>query len=569
MLGRYIPILRWGRHYSTETFGRDLMAAVIVTIMLIPQSLAYALLAGLPPEIGLYASILPLVGYAIFGSSTSLAVGPVAVVSLMTASALGRLSLEGADYVSAAIMLALLSGGILLLMGLFRLGFIANFLSHPVIAGFITASGLIIATSQLGGLLGIRSEGHALPELVLSLAANIASINPYTLAVGAASLAALIWIRTSLKGQLSRLGLRSGLANLIVRAGPVLVVLGSIAASAAFDLSSRGVAVVGDVPQGLPLLAVPGIDLGLMANLLVPAFIISIVGFVESISVAQTLAARKRERIDPDQELLGLGAANIAAAIGSGYPVTGGFARSVVNHDAGAATPAAGAFTAIGIALATLLLTPFLALLPKATLAATIVVAVLALVDLSILGKTWRYSRADFIAVALTLVGTLLVGVEIGISLGVAASILIFLYRTSKPHMAIVGRVSGTEHFRNIKRHTVETTPGIVSLRVDESLYFANARFLEDAIYEIVAQQPELRHVVLMCPAVNAIDMSALESLETINDRLLTLGVSLHLSEVKGPVMDRLKRSHFLEALTGRVFLSQHEAITTLSGPAR
>lgn len=566
MLEKYVPILNWGSRYSRHKFGRDFLAAVIVTIMLIPQSLAYALLAGLPPEVGLYASILPLVAYGIFGSSTSLAVGPVAVVSLMTAAAIGRIAQEGtADYASAAVVLALLSGGILALMGLFRLGFIANFLSHPVISGFITASGLIIATSQVGGLLGISSTGHAMPELMVSIVENWGQFNPYTFVVGAASLAALIWVRVGMRRTLVAAGLSAGVAMFAVRAAPVVVVLLAIVASAVFDLGTKGVALVGAVPQGLPLFSLPNLDLDLVSALIGPALIISIVGFVESISVAQTLAAKKRERIDPDRELVGLGAANVASAIGSGFPVTGGFARSVVNHDAGAATPAAGMFTAVGIAIATLVLTPFLALLPKATLAATIVVAVLALVDFSILKKSWTYSRADFLAVATTLAGTLIFGVEAGISLGVAASLLVFFYRSSRPHMAIVGRVPGTEHFRNINRHDVRTDPHILALRVDESLYFANARYLEERIASEISSRPEITQVILMCPAINAIDMSALESLEAINIRLTEQGIGLNLSEVKGPVMDRLKRTDFLDHLNGEVFLSHHDAVAALS----
>lgn len=561
------PILDWGRSYNRGKFGSDLVAAVIVTIMLIPQSLAYALLAGLPPEMGLYASILPLIAYAIFGTSTALAVGPVAVISLMTAAAVGRIAAEGsADYASAAILLAFISGVMLMGMGLLKLGFVANFLSHPVISGFITASGIIIATSQIGGLLGIATHGHAMPELIGSILANIADINLYTLAVGAGALAMLVWMRVGLKPLLVGIGVPRSLATVLVRAGPVLVVFLTIGAAAVFDLGDKGVALVGAVPQGLPLLSAPNFSIEMISALLVPAFIISIVGFVESVSVAQTLAAKRRERIDPDQELIGLGASNIAAGFGGGYPVTGGFARSVVNFDAGAATPAAGAFTAIGIAVATLALTPFLALLPKATLAATIVIAVLTLVDFKILKRTLDYSRADFTAVALTLGGTLIFGVEVGIALGVAASILIFLYRSSKPHTAIVGQVPGTEHFRNVSRHNVETHPEIISIRVDESLYFANARFLEDKIYGLVADNKALKHVVLMCPAVNIIDMSALESLEAINARLDDLGITFHLSEVKGPVMDKLQNSHLLKALTGSVFLSQHQAIQTLTG---
>ena len=565
-LKTFFPILDWGARYDRQTLTSDLIAAVIVTIMLIPQSLAYALLAGLPPEVGLYASVLPLVAYAIFGTSTALAVGPVAVISLMTAAAIGRVAVEGtADYASAAIVLALLSGVMLTLMGLLRLGFIANFLSHPVISGFITASGLIIATSQIGGLLGIRTEGHAMPELIMSIWANIGAINMDTVAVSVVALALLLWIRLDLRNWLARFGLPKGVANVIGRTGPVFVVFLTMAWSALADLGSRGVALVGQVPQGLPLLSLPSFNLDTVQALLLPALIISVVGFVESISVAQTFAAKRRERIDPNRELVGLGAANIAAGLGGGYPVTGGFARSVVNFDAGAATPAAGAFTAIGIAAATLLLTPFLALLPKATLAATIVIAVLTLVDFSMLKRSWAYSRADFAAVAITLVGTLLLGVEVGISLGVGASILIFLYRSSQPHAAIVGQVPGTEHYRNVKRHKVDTQPGTLSIRVDESLYFANARYLEDFVLSQVAADPSVKHVVLLCSAVNAIDMSALESLETIHRQLGDQGVRLHLSEVKGPVMDRLAGTDFLAHLSGGVHLSQHQAIQTIA----
>lgn len=568
-LKTYFPILDWSRRYNRSSLTSDLIAAVIVTIMLIPQSLAYALLAGLPPEVGLYASILPLIAYAVFGTSNALAVGPVAVISLMTAAAVGRVAAEGSgDYASAAIVLAMLSGLILVGLGLFRLGFVANFLSHPVISGFITASGIIIATGQLGGLLGIPTQGSAMPELVLSILENLSNINFLTLAVGAGSLLLLYVFRKHLRPWLRRLGINDGFATLIVRAGPVLVVLLAMASAALFDLKASGVALVGDVPQGLPLLSLPRLDLPLIQQLLLPALIISIVGFVESVSVAQTLAAKRRERIEPNQELIGLGASNIAAAIGGGYPVTGGFARSVVNFDAGAATPAAGAFTAVGIAVATIVLTPFLALLPKATLAATIVLAVLSLVDFSILRKAYAYSKADFAAVAITLFATLALGVEVGISLGVAASILVFLYRSSKPHAAIVGQVPGTEHYRNIKRHKVHTVPGILSIRVDESLYFANARYLEDLVYAQAAANPELEHVILMCSAVNAIDMSALESLEAINLRLADLGVHFHLSEIKGPVMDHLAETDFLKHLNGQVFLTQHQAVQSLTAGA-
>jgi SulP family sulfate permease len=416
-LARYLPVLQWGRDYDRDTLTSDLVAAVIVTIMLIPQSLAYALLAGLPPEMGIYASIAPIILYAIFGTSRALAVGPVAVVSLMTAAAVGRIAEVGStDYITAAITLAFLSGVFLLAMGVLRLGFLANFLSHPVIAGFITASGIIIAASQLKHVLGISASGHNLYELLVSLVEHLGGTNLITLAIGAGSAAFLFWVRKGLKPLLIGTGMNARLADIIAKAGPVLAVAVTTLLAWGLDLGAQGVKLVGDVPQGLPPLTLPSFSMDLWTSLIGSAVLISIIGFVESVSVAQTLAAKKRQRIKPDQELIGLGAANVGAAFTGGFPVTGGFSRSVVNFDAGAETPAAGAFTAVGLAIASLALTPLIAYLPIATLAATIIVAVLSLVDFSILKKTWAYSRADFAAVAITILATLLLGVEIGVS---------------------------------------------------------------------------------------------------------------------------------------------------------
>ncbi len=565
---RYLPILEWSRSYDRDTLTSDLVAAVIVTIMLIPQSLAYALLAGLPAEMGLYASILPLVAYAIFGTSRALAVGPVAVVSLMTAAAIGNLGLtDPAQYALAAVTLAFISGAILTVMGVFHLGFLANFLSHPVIAGFITASGVLIASSQLKHLLGVEAHGHTLFTIWGDLFAHQHLVNPITLTIGVLTTAFLFWVRKGLKPLLLATGMKPRLADILAKAGPVAAVVVTTLAVWIFDLENKGVAIVGAVPMGLPPLTAPSFSWDLWSQLFISAVLISIIGFVESVSVAQTLAAKKRQRILPDQELIGLGTSNIAAAVTGGYPVTGGFARSVVNFDAGAETPAAGAFTAVGILLAALLLTPLLFFLPKATLAATIIVAVLSLVDFSILTKAWGYSRVDFAAVAATIFLTLGFGVEMGVSAGVVLSIALHLFKTSRPHVAEVGLVPGTQHFRNIHRHNVETAPHLVTLRIDESLYFANARFLEDYVYNRISCDEPIKHVVLMCSAVNEIDMSALESLEAINQRLGELGISLHLSEVKGPVMDRLQRSHFLDELTGQVYLSQYDAWRVLTRP--
>jgi len=564
-LAHYLPVLDWGRRYDRNTLTNDLVAAAIVTIMLIPQSLAYAMLAGLPPEIGLYASILPIIAYAAFGTSRALAVGPVAVVSLMTLAAASSVAAPGsAQYIAAALILALLSGLILIAMGVLRLGFLGNLLSHPVVSGFITASGLIIATSQLKSILGVTAGGEALPELIHSLASHAADTNMPTLIIGVLATALLFWVRKGLKPLLMRLGLSARPADLIAKAGPIAAVALSTLAVILFDLEAQGVKVVGAIPQSLPPFSVPLVDLALWRQLAVPALLISIIGFVESASVAQTLAAKKRQRIDPDQELIGLGAANVAAAFSGGYPVTGGFARSVVNFDAGAETPAAGAFTAIGILVAALFLTPLLHSLPIATLAATIIVAVLSLVDFKTPRAIWRFSKPDFAAWAVTVGVTLSAGVEPGVISGVVLSLALYVWRASRPHAAIVGRVPGTEHFRNVKRHQVITDPRVLTIRIDESLTYLNARWLEEFVLEQVAEHSQIQHLILMCSAVNAIDASALESLEAINHRLADAGVQLHLSEVKGPVMDALERSPLLCALTGRIHLSQNAAFAEL-----
>jgi SulP family sulfate permease len=561
-----VPMWTWARQYKRATLASDLVAALIVTVMLIPQSLAYAMLAGLPPEVGLYASVAPLVLYAVLGTSRVLAVGPVAVVSLMTAAAIGEQAALGVhSYWAIAITLAFMSGVMLLLMGFLRLGFLANFLSHPVISGFISASGLLIAASQLKTLMGVKAEGHNFVELVGALVGQVTNIHALTLALGLAATAFLFWVRKGLKPLLQGWGLGATTADMIAKAGPVAAIVVTTVATWALGWHTQGLKIVGTVPQGLPPLTLPLWDLALWKDLALPALLISVVGFVESVSVGQTLAAKRRQRIEPDQELVALGASNVGAALTGGFPVTGGFARSVVNFDAGAQTPAAGVFTAVGLLLASLLLTPALYYLPQATLSATIIVAVLSLVDLDVLRRTWVYSRTDFVAALSTLLATLVVGVEVGLVVGVGVSLALFLYRTSRPHIAEVGLVPGTEHFRNVLRHAVQTRPQLVTLRVDESLYFANARALEDRVNDAVAEHPELAHLVLQCSAINDIDASALESLEAIEQRLRDAGIALHLSEVKGPVMDRLKKTHFLEHLSGQVFLTQFQAVRALT----
>lgn len=569
MPDRLLPALQWGRQYDRGKLVSDLLAAVIATVMLIPQSLAYAMLAGLPPEAGLYASILPPVGYALFGSSRVLAVGPVAVVSLLTFAALEGFAPPGSpEFIAAAVVLAALSGAMLTAVGLLRLGFLANLLSHPVISGFIAAAAVLIAVSQLKHIAGVEAHGDLLVQMLRSLMAQLPAVNPPTMIIGLIAIAFLLWARISLQPLLVRAGLNNRLSDMLSKASVMFSVIVSTVAVSALGLHQLGVNVVGAVPRGLPPLALPTFDPKLWLALVPAAGLVSIVGFVESVSVARTLAARRRQRIGEDQELIGLGVANLAAAVSSGYPVSGSFSRSAINLDAGAVTPMAGVFTGAGILATTLFFTPLFHNLPQAVLAATVIVAVLSLVDVKELKRTFVYSKGDFAAAAMTILVVLGVGVEPGIVAGVLLSIVLFVWRTSRPHMAIVGVVPGTEHFRNILRHKVITSETVLSVRVDESLYFVNARYLEDRIQALVAERPALQHLVLMCSAINFIDASGLESLKTIAGRLDAAGIEFHLSEVKGPVMDKLKRSDFFEHLTGEVFLSQHAAIEKLDPAA-
>ncbi|MDA0280762.1 MAG: sulfate permease [Proteobacteria bacterium] len=564
-ISQYLPILRWGRYYDKAKLIDDSMAAVIVAIMLVPQALALALVAGLPPQVGLYASIFGLAIYALFGTSNTLSVGPVAVLSLMTAAALAKLGIsDPSQLVAAAMTLAFLSGVFLLLLGLMRLGFMANFLSHPVISAFITASAILIGLSQVQHLLGTTSSGQNIIELLASLGGSMDEINWITVSLGLASIAIIVWCRTGLASLLTKMGLGGRLVTSISRSGPVIVALLTGVLCYVFRLDQQGVQLLGVVPAGLPGLTVPDFSLGLIRDLFWSAVLLSIIGFVESVSVAQTLAAKRREQIELDQELIGLGAANIAVSFSGGFPVCGGFSRSVVNFDAGAATPAAGLMTAVLIACVALMFMPILYWLPKVALASIILVAVYPLLDFSALGKSWQYSKADFVAVSITLFLTLLVGVEIGIASGVLASILMHLYKTSQPHVAVIGRVAGTEHFRNVERHDVETFDNILSIRIDESLYFANTRFLEELIFSLMAKKPKLEHVILMCTAVNAVDMSALQTLEKINRTLSEIGIKLHLSEVKGPIMDKLIKTTLFANLSGSNYLSHNLAVEDL-----
>ena len=558
-LAKVIPASGWLKDYDRHDLLSDGIAGTIVAIMLVPQAMAYAMLAGLPPEVGLYASVVPLFLYALLGSSRTLAVGPVAIVSLIVAGAVASYDIAHAPFVAAA--LAFMSGAMLVVAGLLRLGFLVNFISHPVISGFSSGAALIIGVSQLKALLGIDVPGGSLGAQVGHIATGLDAIHMQTLALGVIAIAALVaWPRGFSKSNGSNV--RSALA----RSGPLVVVVFSTAVVWLFGLETAGIDIVGEIPQGLPPFNLPVWDTGLWTDLIETAAVIAIVGYMESVAIAKTLAVRRRQRIEPNQELIGLGVANLGSAVTGGYPVTGGLSRSVVNFNAGARSPMSSVVSALLVLFVAIALTPLLHYLPKATLAAVIVVAVASLIDIRAFRDTWRYDKADTGALFVTVVAVVSAGVEAGLLVGVGVSLALHVYRTSRPHVAFVGRVPGTEHFRNVERHKVETTPGILAVRIDESLYFSNTRFLEDTLTEAVIKHQDVEHVVLVCSAVNAIDSSALETLKDLIEELREVGVTLHLAEVKGPMMDRLVRVAFVDRLApGRVFLSTQEAVSCLS----
>jgi SulP family sulfate permease len=542
-------MLQWLRQYRRALLPGDIGAGIVVAMMIIPQGMAYALVAGLPPVVGLYASILPPVLYALFGSSMTQSVGPMAIVSLMTAAALAPLAAPGSGlYLVLAAQLALMSGLVLLACGLLRIGFLANFFSRPVMSGFTIGSAVVIALGQVDALLGAGFPQVHAPSALL----------------GIGSLALLVLARAWLAALLRRFGLAPGAADIGARLAPMVVVIGATVLVAALDLGAAGIRTTGPVPAGLPVLNL-ATSSGHWRALLQPALLIGFMIFLISMSAAQTLALKRQEKLHSNYELIGLGAANIGSALTGGLPVTGSISRSAVNFSAGANTPLASILTSALLALALVAPTGWLALLPLPTLAATIIVAVFGMLELSTLRTAWRYDRADALALLATAGGVLAMGVEAGVIIGVVLSMGTLIWRASRPHIAVLGRIAGSEHFRNIERHAAETAPGVLMLRVDSGLFFGNVDAVNTRIEEELQMRPATRHLVLVLSAVNSIDTSALFALAELNQTLGKRGVGLHFAEVKGPVMDRLKQSDLLASLHGRIFLSSAMALDQLT----
>lgn len=566
---RYFPILNWGLNYKKTDLTGDLTAGIIVASLLIPQGMAYAMLAGLPPQVGLYASIFPQIVYVCLGTASMLSVAPVAVDSLMVATAVSAIAKENTpEYWGYALTLALLVGIIELLIGIFRLGFIANFLSQAVISGFISAAAILIGFSQVKHLLGIRiPQTESFLSTVTAIFQESPHLNGITLILGGLSIALLLYFNRGLGQYLKSRGIPESIIIPLTKSGPLIVVIASSIVVGLFHLDqSFGVKVVGEIPKGFPPLTLPNLDLNHLQLLGTSALAISFVGFMEAFSVGQFLASKQRKKVEANQELIALGSANITASFTGGYPITGGLSRSVVNYSAGANTGLASVITAVFLMLTVLVLTPLFYYLPQTSLAAIILVAVGNLLDFSTLKRLWQYNKLDAVTWCGTFVAVLLTRAEQGIIIGVFISLLLHLVRTSKPHIAIVGRVGNTEHFRNILRHPVTTCPHILAVRVDESLYFVNTKHLENYLLKLVTEQKEIEYLLLVCSGINLIDGSALETLQRLIDDLKGMGIEFYLSEVKGPVFDQLEKVGFVDKLgRDRIFLSTDQAMKELS----
>ena len=548
------PTLKWLKTYHPRHFKADVVAALIVLAMLVPQGMAYAMLAGLPPVMGIYASILPMIIYAFTGSSTTLSIGPVAIISMMVFSALQPLFAVGSTaYIEAACLLAIMVGIISLILGLFRFGFLIQLISHPVIKSFIIASALLIALGQFKFLLDIPLQTNNIPEFIGSLVNNFHHISFLSVGVSLAAISILVFLPK---------WVRSDFLNKTI---PLLLVLSSIIVVYAFSLDQHGLKTVGIIPTGLPSFHFPTWNFDLVQKLLPSAFIIAMISFVESLAIAQATALQKRDDLNSNQELIALGLANIAAGINMGFAVSGSLSRTVVNSDAGAKTPMSGVMSSLLMIAVSLYFTSFFQNLPLTILAATIFVSIWKLVSFLPFFETWKYSKADGLAMWATFLGVTCIDISTGLVIGIILTFILLLWRISRPHIAVIGLVEGTQHFRNVSRYDVLTTETIASFRIDENLNFLNAHVLKGYIITELSHNPQIQHVVINCSSISNIDLSAVEMLEDLNRELLQLGIQLHLSEVKSPVMDRLNSSRLINMLSGKIFLSHYQAIQTLS----
>lgn len=559
-----LPAWRWLRTYNQDKFKSDLLSALIVIAMLVPQGMAYAMLAGLPPIMGLYASILPMIIYAMVGSSPTLSIGPVAIISMMTFATLNPLFEVGSPvYIQAACLLAVMVGVISLLLGIFRFGFLIQLISHPVIKSFIIASALLIALGQFKFLVDLPLKANNLPEFFFSAWHYLRYSHIESFIFGLLALLFLIYLPKVLNS--NALQSRIGSTAFVVKALPLALVVISIAAVYFLDLKAVGIKTVGEIPSGFPPISMPYWNMELVITLFPGAAMIAMISFVESLSIAQATALQQRSHLNSNQELIALGLSNLSAGLSSAFPVTGSLSRTVVNADAGAKTPLAGVMSSLFIVMVSLYFTAFFRDLPLAILAATIIVSIWKLVDFKPFIDTWRYSKADGIAMWITFFGVLCIDISTGLILGIVSTFILLLWRISRPHIAVIGLVEGTQHFRNVQRHQVLTSNKVLSMRIDENLTFLNANTFKGFLINAVSQYKNLEHVVINCSSISAIDLSALEMLEDLNAELNKLKIKLNFSEIKGPVMDKLQHSKLLNQLSGQIYLTHFQAMQELS----
>jgi SulP family sulfate permease len=551
ILRKIFPFLDWIKGYNGKLFQGDLSAGLTVGVMLIPQGMAYAMIAGLPPIYGLYASTLPLIIYALMGTSRQLAVGPVAMVSLLTASGISTLAEQGTDvFIQYAIVLALMVGIIQFLLGLFRLGFLVNFLSHPVISGFTSAAALIIGLSQLQHLIGVKlPRSHHIHVILQEAFKAWPSINGLTLLIGLMGIALILIMKKYFK---------SIPGQLIAVIFGILVVWGA-------GLTDHGVLVLGEVPKGLPKIGVPEFTMELVQDLFPIALAISLVSFMESIAVAKAIQARhKNYKVIPNQELISLGLANIGGSFFQSFPVTGGFSRTAVNDQAGAKTGLAAIISALLIVLTLLFLTPLFYYLPKAILASVIMVAVFGLIDYQEAKHLWHSNKTDFFMLITTFVATLSLGIEQGIGIGVILSLTLLIFKTTRPHIAILGKVPNSRFYRNTDRFdNLEVRPDIMILRFDAQLYFANINYFSSKIDEFVEQKGKgLKLIIINAESINNMDSSAVKAVEDIVMDYRAQGIGFAFASVKGPVRDAMSKAHLIEKIGENYFyMSIQDAI--------
>ncbi len=547
-----VPLIRTLSGYDAGTLRADLAAGLTVAVMLVPQSMAYAALAGLPPVAGLYASVVPLIVYALLGTSGSLAVGPVALVSLLTAATVAPLA-DGdvARYSALAAVLALMVGAIQITLGAIRAGRLVAFLSHGVLSGFTSAAAIVIAVSQVPALLGFTVENQdGFVGRLRVIGQAITDTHPTTALIGLGSIVALMTLRK----RMSRLP------------GPLLVVAVATLAVWALGLAGAGVAVLGEIPRGLTLPAIPTVDADALLRLLPGAVTIAVIGYAEGIGIAKAIGVRSGERIVPNAELWAVGAANVAAGLFSAFPVAGGISRTAVNHEAGAKTSMASVVTAATVAVTVLLLTPLFTDLPKAVLSAVVVAAVVRLVDFQDAVRLFRFRPVDGLVLALTFLVTLFVSIEMGLVAGLTASIVVFVARSSTPHIAELGRVPGTDAYRNRLRYDVEIDPQVLIVRVDGPLFYASAQTVSDTITEHIQNRTELGGMVLDASAITDIDSDGMHTLHDLATDLMALELGFALATVRGPVRDLITRSSFADELAPRITPDIESAMALATG---